>query len=104
MPGLTEIYEKLETIDGKVDNVRLWQATHTEKHNTIDRDITEFRDTLYHNPEGLVAKVNKLLNCKNYFKNGREFWMNIAAGIIKVVAAGCILSVIGWLLFIYKKN
>lgn len=106
MANLDQIYAMLEAIDEKVDSLLLWKAAHNEQHKTITRDITDVRKTLYGNPNGLVSKVQRLLNCKNQIqiRSWKEFWMGILAGIIKVVVAAAIIGLVGWLLFIYKNN
>lgn len=94
-----QILEKLNEMNGKLDKLLQWKAAHQESHKTIDRDITEVRDTLFENP-GLKSQVQTLINCKQNISRWRNFWMSI----LRLIVVAAIIAVIGWFMFLYKKG
>lgn len=96
---MSEVLDKLNTMDTKLDELLLWKAAHEESHKTIDRDITEVRDTLFENP-GLKSQVQTLMNCKQGISRWTNFWM----GVLKVVIAAIIVMVLTWFMVLYQKG
>lgn len=95
-----QILEKLNEMDTKLDEILQWKAAHQESHKSIDRDITEVRDTLFDNPGGLKSQVQTLVNCKRDMSRWRNFWM----GIVQLVVVAVIVAMLGWCLFLYRKG
>jgi len=95
-----QVIETLNEMNGKLDKLLQWKAAHQEGHKTIDRDITELRDTLFDNPGGLKSQVQTLVNCKQNISRWRSFWMDV----LKLVVVAAIIAVLGWFLFLYKKG
>jgi len=96
---MSEILEKLDTIDSKLDELLIWKAGHDKKHESIDRDISEVREVLFDNP-GLKSNVEGLLRCKNNMSRWRDFWMYV----MKVIIAAAIIAITAWLLKFYKGD
>ena len=94
-----QILEKLGEMDGKLDELLTWKAVHKEEHRGINRDVTEIRETLFDNP-GLKSQVQTLVNCKQGMSRWRDFWM----WVLRCLTVSGIVSLIVWLLLIYKKN
>ena len=93
------IYDKLETIDSKVDELLTWKTQHVASHVLIERDVGENRKALFSNP-GIVSKVTALWNCKSDITNARKFWFEI----LKYLIVATIVGVVAWLLVLYKKG
>ena len=96
---MSEVLDKLNEMDPKLDELLMWKAAHEEGHKTIDRDITEIRDTLFENP-GLKSQMQTLMNCKQGISRWRDFWM----GVLKVVIAAIIIMTFTWLMVLYQKG
>lgn len=82
----------------KLDELLLWKAALDERCKAHREQTDDVRETLYGNPNGVVKKVNTLWNCKKYASKWKDFWMYI----LKVVVAIGIISVVGWLLSVYR--
>ena len=95
-----QMLEKLNEMDTKLDEILQWKAAHQESHKSIDRDITEVRDTLFDNPGGLKSQVQTLVNCKRDMSRWRNFWMDV----LKFVVVFTIIGMLGWFLFLYRKG
>jgi len=93
------IIEKLEVMDGKLDELLTWKAVHKEEHKVIHRDVTEIRETLFDNP-GLKSQVQTLMNNKKNISRWRDFWL----GVLKIVIGAAIVAVLMWLMLVYKKG
>jgi len=93
------ILDKLDEMNGKLDELLIWKEVHKQEHKGISRDIEDVRSVLFDNP-GLKSQVQTLMNCKSNTLRSRDFWM----GVLKVVITAGIISIVGWLLFIYKQN
>ncbi len=96
---LEEIHKKVCEVDGKVDTLLQWKSGHDEHHKTIVRDMEEVRTTLFNNP-GLKDKVLTLWNNKKVDTLWRDFYLTI---LRSVITAG-IVSLVVWLLIIYKEH
>jgi len=93
------IIDKLNGMDGKLDELLTWKEVHKEEHKGIHRDVTEIRETLFENP-GLKAQVQTLMNGRRYISRWKEFWM----GVMKTVIAAALIAILMWLMLIYKKG
>lgn len=93
------ILSKLNEMDGKLDELLTWKAVHKTEHKGISRDVVEIRETLFDNP-GLKSQVQTLMNCKQDTFRWRDFWM----WVLRCLTVSGIIGLIGWLMFIYKKN
>ena len=100
MAAIDEVFEKLEGMDGKLDKVITWQAVHKERHRALEEDVQEARKTLYHNPGGIVSRVDRLCNGKKALKSWREFFMAIGIRLVSWAA----IAVIVWGLWLYKGH
>jgi len=94
-----DIHKKLDLIVSKIDKLLIWKAEHTKSHELVERDVADNRAMLFDNP-GLISKVNTLWTCKKDITKWREFWLKILQYLI---VAG-IVTVITWLLMVYKKG
>ncbi len=94
-----KVYEKLDSIDGKVDQLLIWKAEHIATHELLERDTADNRAALFGNP-GVVSKVNTLWSCKSNLTERRKFWLEI----LKYLIVAGIVAVITWLLMLYKVN
>lgn len=98
---MSEVLDKLNEMDGKLDKLLMWKAAHEEGHKTIDRDVNEVRETLYGNGNpGLKSQVQTLMNCKQGMSRWKDFWM----GVLKVVFAALIVTVLMWFMLLYQKG
>ena len=94
-----EIINKLNKMDGKLDEIKTWQAVHAEKHEALDEDVKEVRDTVYNNP-GLKSRVQTLWDSRKEISKRREFWMRI----LNVVIAALVIAVIMWAVGLYRGS
>jgi len=94
-----KIYEKLDTIEDKINTILLWQGTHEKSHEFLERDIADNRAAIFKNP-GLISKVNTLLNGKSTVTERRRFWLEI----LKYLIITGIVAVATWLLLLYKMS
>ena len=95
---LEQIYEKLESVDGKVDTLLVWKARIDERCKAHRQQTDELRETVFENP-GLKSKVERLWNCKKAMTRQKEFWL----GVLRTVLSYGIIGIAVWLLFIFKK-
>ena len=101
MANLEQIFEKVESIDGKVDELLTWKAVVEVQCKAHRQQTDEVRTTIYgdeKNNVGIKTKVQNLLNCKKQITKQRDFWLGVLRNILSygAVALGA------WLLFIYK--
>lgn len=94
-----QVFEKLNGMDNKLDNLLQWKAVHQESHKIINRDLTEVRDTLFENP-GLKAQVQTLVNSSHHLFRWRNFWM----GVLKLVTVAALVAVLMWFMVLYQKG
>ena len=97
MANLEQIFEKVEAIDGKTDELLVWQAAVDERCKAHRQQTDELRETMFSNP-GVKSKVERLWNGNKETTKQREFWLGVLRNILSygAVALGA------WLLFIYK--
>lgn len=101
---LDQIYKAVQETSIKVNELVEWKAGMDEHILNQDRMINGVRKTVYGNPDnGLVSKVQRLLNCKKSSKESstsrRDFWLYILQRLIVVAT----LSLAGFLLMLYHK-
>lgn len=99
----SQILQSLKEIDGKVDKLLLWKAGHDKEHETIARDINDFRGDLYGNPDpetGIKYQVQRLINCKNKITEWKQFWMAVLRALLVIFFA----SFCAWLLMLYRSH
>ena len=88
----------LLSMNDKLDELLQWRAALDARCEAHRDQTTEMREVLYGNPNGVVKAVNSLLNCKRYASKWKDFWMYV----LKIVVATGIITLIGWLLMVYK--
>jgi len=91
--------ETLDEIRQTLAQIVTWQAVHDQAHETIGRDLTDVRETIYGNP-GIRDKVLRLWACKKSIAAGRDFWL----GVLKYVISVGIVAIIVWGLTVYKTQ
>ncbi|MDD4888886.1 MAG: hypothetical protein PHU85_03065 [Phycisphaerae bacterium] len=92
--------EDLKAIHEKLDQIILWQNAHTVEHRTVDRDMEEYRETLFGNGRpGLKADVQSIKQTCDAKTCASPIRQAIIDMGVKVLA-GAILMFIGWLLFV----
>lgn len=98
---LNTILEKVTSTDEKVDNLLQWKAKLDERCTTRGENLERLNKIIYGNPNnGLISKVQQLLNCKENIRNTRTFFLTI---LQKILTYGGI-AIIVWLLWLYKTN
>ena len=95
-----EILKKLDEANDKLDLLLQWRAGLEERCKAHLEKTEEVRTVLFENPHGLVCRVDKLTQCKKSITEWREFWIYI----LKVVLAAAIISLAGWLFFVYSEH
>jgi len=93
----SKIYEKLETIENKVDQLLIWRAEHNKQHEMLERDIACNRAALFENP-GVLDKLNSLWENRSSAKIWHNFWMEI----LKYLIVAGVVSFVTWMLVLYK--
>ncbi|KKM48095.1 hypothetical protein LCGC14_1558020 [marine sediment metagenome] len=88
-----KVYEKLDSIDSKVDKLLIWKAAHVTAHESIERDVSDNRAALFENP-GVISNMSYLLNCKKTLTRWQEFWMNV----LRYLIVAAVVAVVIWLL------
>lgn len=98
----TKIEEKLDTANDKLDLILQWKAGFEERCIAHRAQTNEVRVVLFgkDNKDGLVRCVNGLNQCKESLSRWRNFWMYV----LRIVVATFIISLAGWLLFIYREH
>ena len=100
MEILDQIYKTVQETSKKVNELVEWKAGMDEHILNQDRMINGVRKTVYGNPNnGLVGKVQRLLNGKENSTSWEIFWLYI----LRIVIAAGIIGVIGFLLMLYAK-
>lgn len=100
MEILDQIYQAVQETNSKVNELVEWKAGMDERMSNLVEMTKGVRRTVYGNPNnGLVGKVQQLLNCKESSMSWRNFWLYI----LRVVIAAAILGVMGFLLVLYAK-
>jgi len=94
-----KIYEKLDIIDNKVDQLLIWKAEHTKQHEMLERDVADNRSVLFENP-GVIDKLNYLYNDANKHRVFSNFWLDI----LKYIIIAGTVAVVTWLLVLYKQS
>ena len=103
MASINQVYEKLETVETKVNEIGHWQAGLDERCAAHREQTTEIRHTLFDSngdAPGLKSKVALLWACKKEVIRWKVFWF----GILRSVITAGILGFIMWLLILYKKG
>lgn len=95
-----EMIKKLDDANVKLDLLLQWRAGLEERCKSHLEKTEELRTVLFDNPGGLVQRVDTLNNCKRDVSKRRDYWL----GIMKTVVAACIISLIIWLLSIYREH
>lgn len=94
----TEVKSSLTSINENLNKLLIWRAKLDERCTAHREQTDDVRETLYGNPNGVVKIVNSLLNCKKRASKWKEFWR----GVLKTAVAIGIVSIVGWLLLVYK--
>jgi len=97
---MSDVINKLEIIENKIDELLFWKVKHTESHELIERDVADNRKILFGDAgeQGIVAKITLLWNGRDRNKDIKNFLLSILRNVISVG----ILSIIAWLLILYK--
>ncbi len=99
MASIEDVYNRLGTVDDKMDTIIKWSGTVDERCRNHLEETKDLKNTLYANPTGIVANVNRLLNGRK----DRAKWKDWAMRVLGTLVTAFTLSFIYWLLFIYKK-
>lgn len=94
-----KIYDQLNVIDSKLDELLIWKAEHITAHTLVERDVADNRAALFENP-GVISKINTLWNCKSNITARKKFWLEI----LKYLIVAGIVTVVTWLLLLYKGS
>lgn len=100
MDLLQEVYNVVKTIDDKVDQILQWKAAHIERHESVERDVNEVRDSLYgtDRKNGLLSRVQGLQGCKETIKDKARDRRQFVLGVLSKVLAVGIVALVTWLL------
>ncbi len=86
------IYDKLNTMDTKLDEIVTWKEVHLEAHKQIGTFLGDCRKTLYGGDEmGLEGKVNLLWQ--------RGSFINY---VLRIVIAAVVIALLTFVLKTYK--
>lgn len=97
------IYDKLNKIDAKIGKLMVWKATLDERCTAHRGETNEVRKTIYGNPgsaDGVQFKVERLWQCKKNLTKFQEFWIYV----LKILLITGIVSLVTWLMSIYKGD
>ncbi len=94
-----QILKKLNEMDGKLDEIKTWQAVHSKGHEALDNDVKEVREVIFENP-GLKARVQTLWECKRSISKRKEFW----GRVLSIVIAAVVVAAIMWFVSLYKGS
>jgi|GEM_PF-6169926 len=95
----TETEKKLDAANEKLDLMLQWKAGFEERCIAHRTQTDEVRVALF-GKNGLVRRVNGLNYCKESISRWKDFWMYV----LKIVIVTFIISLAGWLLFIYREH
>jgi len=98
----TNIEEKLDAANDKLDSMLQWKAGFEERCFAHKTQTDEVRVVLFgkNNENGLVGCVGKLNQCMESLARWRDFWIFV----LRIVVATFIISLVAWLLFIYREH
>ncbi len=103
MASIDQVFEKLESVENKINDFGRWQAGLDERCAAHREQTTEIRHTLFDgngDAPGIKSKVALLWACKKEVVKWKDFWF----GIIRGVVTACIVGFILWVLVVYKKG
>ena len=103
MSQLDEIQSDVKEVNTKMDRLTEWKGAIEQRCQDRGETISGFKQTLFGNPEkqdGIVSKVQTLMNCKKQITSRKEWVLNIAGGVLKWV----IVVIIIWLLMMWKTH
>ncbi len=92
-----EVIKKLDEANKKLDTLLLWREKVEERCKSHIEQTKEVRAVLFNNP-GLKAQVQTLMNNSHNTSRWRDFYL----GTFKIVIAALIVSLVIWLLTIYR--
>lgn len=96
--------EKIDCLLEKMDHVRTWQATHTEKHDAISLMLKMHSDELYGVAGSLVPGLKAHVQTISDQISLSSRWVRLLDSIIANVASGGAIALIIWLLWMYSQH
>lgn len=94
MTQLDDIQQTVKATHERTEEIIQWQGTIDERCKTRGETIDGMKQTLFGNPskqDGLVGRVQCLMNNKKNQMSTREFWMGVLQKTITWAIAGAIL-------------
>jgi hypothetical protein len=114
MATIEQVLEAVLAVNEKVTAIDKRQAAFegmlNERCENRGELIASMHTELYGNPggnpdsDGLKAKVQRLLNCKNTLSKSRKFWREVGGRLLVHVAGWAIVALVTWLLFLWKYS
>ena len=100
--------QKLDRILEEIGEVRLWQATHTAKHEAIDSDVGDLKNTMYGNgtpgvKSRLQTNESKLAMIEQRYAPPC-WWQRLWLGVAEKVTSAALIGLIIWVLFLYQNH
>lgn len=103
MNEMKQILDKLEEIDGKIDDMLQWKATLEERCQGHREKTDELREEIFAT-EGLKVKVQRLWNCKGALRDKVAMWQDFGMYVLKATVVACLLAVLAFGLKLYKSG
>ena len=99
--------EKIDCLLEKMDQVRIWQATHNERHDAIAQMLKTHHDELYGVAGSLVPGLKSHVQTmadKVATISPPSRWIRLMDSIIASVASGGAIALMVWLLWMYSQH
>lgn len=97
------VHKTVDILNNKMEVLAKWQGAVDERCKTERESVSNIKATLFGNPakqNGLVSKVQCLMDNKKRQLTSREFWQ----GVLQKVITWGIIAVIVWALWMYKTG
>ena len=104
MADIDTIWELLQDVDGKCDELLTFKTAHEEYHRGLSRQFADMQTTLWDKGDGLTYRIQRIeLNGKSR-KSAARLWRGLAFGILRTVASAAIIGLAAWLLCMYIES
>jgi hypothetical protein len=103
MSEMQQVLDKLEAIDGKIDDMLQWRAGLEERCQGHREKTDELRKEMF-DAAGLKVKVQRLWNCKGALRDKVAMWQDFGMYVLKAIVVAGLLAVIAFGFKLYKSS
>jgi hypothetical protein len=103
MSDMQQVLDKLEEIDGKLDDLLRWKAGLDERCSGQREKTEELRREMFA-ADGLKQKVQRLWNCKGALRDKVAMWQDFGMYVLKALIVAGLLAAIAIVMKVYKSS